>query len=146
MDELDSFVSEVLKQTPSLGRSMETIDQVIYEWQASGSPPEASGLNQDELVAFYGFLWGNEVVRVHGWHWANLTFHEFNNWTGRAVVSPDGALFILPFAHIRECLEGSDEVKITALLSAIGSNVVPALERGTYTNMAHNIQRVLPRL
>ncbi|WP_374500652.1 hypothetical protein [Pseudoxanthomonas sp.] len=146
LDELSSFAAAVLRQAPSLGDSMETIDEAIYEWQVSGNPPEAGGLGQSELIAFYGALWGNEIVRLHGWHWANLTFHEFNDWTGRAVVSPDGSLFVLPFAHIHECLRGDDEVKITALLGAIGSDVIPPLEAGSYTNLAHNIQRILPRL
>ena len=145
IDELTAFVTDVLKQTPALDGSMESIDETIHEWQASGKLPNAGILDKDELIALYGYLWGNEIVRLHGWHWADLIFHEFDDWVGRAVVSPDASLFILPVAHIHECLQGDDEVKITALLSAIGSDIVPSLEPCSYTNMAHNIQRIVPR-
>ena len=61
------------------------------------------------------------------------------------MVSPDASLFILPFAHIYECIKGGDEVKISASLNVIGSSVIPKLEPKTYTNLVDNVQRIVPR-
>ena len=121
------------------------VDKTVHEWQVSGTPPKASNLDQDDLIYAFGTAWGDAVIAQHGWHWADLTFHDHGDWTGRAVVSADGSLFILPYAHIHECLSQEDEVKIGMSLNVIGSDLIPALEPGTYTNLTHNIQRIIPR-
>jgi hypothetical protein len=61
------------------------------------------------------------------------------------VVAPDSALFILPYAHIHQCLAGEDEVKISASLAVIGSNVIPEFPPSSFENVMYGIQRIIPR-
>ncbi|TRX76417.1 hypothetical protein [Pseudomonas mangiferae] len=146
---LDAMAAQVLDaiapRLPGGVASLDAIDQAVHEWQHSGTPPTVESVDQDDLVYAFGITWGNAVVRTHGWQWVDLTFHEFDDWEGRAVVSPDRALMILPFAHIYECLEGSDEVKISFSLAVIGTDVIPTLDPNGYVNLVHNIQRIVPR-
>ncbi len=125
--------------------SLDAIDQAVDHWQRSGAAPTVDTLDEDDLIYAFGIAWGNAMVQAHGWHWVDLTFHAFDDWVGRAVVSPDRALMILPFAHIHECLSGDDEVKIGASLAVIGTDLIPPLEPRGYVNLVHNIQRIVPR-
>ena len=123
------------------------IDQAVYEWQKNGTPPKSAApdIDADDILYAFGIAWGDAVVKKHGWHWANLTFHELDNWEATAIVSPDASLMILLFAHIRACIDGEEEVKIGAALNVIGSDVIPPLEDKSYTNLTENIQRIIPR-
>lgn len=147
ISEITAFAESIYpwlpKSTPDAAR-IDVIDETVYAWQQSGEPP-LDDVEPDELVFALGVLWGNLLVEAHAWRWADLTFHEFNDWEGRAVVSPNGGLSILPFACIHECVAGKDEVKISASLVALGSNVIPEFPPATYENVMHGLQRIVPR-
>lgn len=139
----ESVYSLLPKENPNAA-PIEIIDETLYAWQQSGAMPIA-GLESNELVYALGTLWGNILIEKHNWRWATLTFHELNDWKGRSVVAPDGSLSILPFAYIHECLAGEDEVKISASLVALGSGVIPSFPPGSFENVMHGIQRIVPR-
>ncbi|MBB1163124.1 hypothetical protein [Aquariibacter albus] len=145
--DLTSFANGILEMLPKRdpdSEFLDVIDQTLYDWQQSGANP-VEGVEEDDLIYALGVLWGNHLVKEHAWRWADLTFHEFNDWTGRAVVSESGSLSILPFAYIRECLDGEDEVKISAVPVALRSNVIPEFPPGTFENVMHGLQRIVPR-
>jgi hypothetical protein len=155
INELMAFTEHALKliSLPQLAsksaneqsRLIESIDQAVFDWQESDEPPKSVDIDEDQIIYALGAAWGNAIVNKHQWHWADLTFHEFDDWLGRAVVSKDSSLMILPFAHIHECLGGSDEVKISMSLNVIGTDVIPIIEPKSYVNLIHNVQRIVPR-
>jgi hypothetical protein len=145
---LSSSSEEALKKInlPKAVSLIDSIDQAVFNWQVCGKPPKSTDLDKDDLIYALGTAWGNAIVDKHAWHWADLTFHEFDDWVGRAIVSEDGSLMILPYAHIHECLSGSDEVKIRMSLSVIVTDVIPNIQPNSYVNLIHNVQRIVPRL
>jgi hypothetical protein len=148
IDELTRMSSNVLShiELPVGDSLLDSIDKAVYSWQQSESPPKGGELDADDFIFAFGTAWGNTVVQQHGWQWVDLTFHEHDDWVGRAVVSPDRSLYILSYAHIHECLGGTDEVKISMSINVIGSELIPALEPHSYVNLIHNVQRIVPRL
>lgn len=145
---LTVFASKIRAQLSEQGLpahgTTEWADAFVYDWQQSGKPA-TDAIESDELIYALGIVWGSEVVDAFGWAWVDLTFHEFDDWVGRAVVSADRSLMILPFAHIHECIAGEDEVKIGASVTAIDSNIIPKFDRHSYTNVMHGLQRIIPR-
>ncbi|EHR1165429.1 hypothetical protein HYO33_22865 [Vibrio parahaemolyticus] len=127
---------------------IEWVDNYLYDWQMNGVPPcnfidEDS--NDEEIIAALAIVWAKQLSIDFEWQWSSLTFHDFDDWTGLAVVSPDRSLIVLPFAYIRECLKKHDEVKISASISALKNNVVPDLGAKSYINLMHSLHRILPR-
>jgi hypothetical protein len=142
--EVTTLSAEVLPTLtlPHADTLLEAIDL-----QQSGKPTQSTDpeIDDDDLIYAFGTTWGNAIIERHGWHWADLTFHAFDDWEGRAVVAPDSSLIILPYAHIYEAIAGDEEVKMSASFNAIGSNVIPTLPANEYVDLINNIQRIIPR-
>jgi hypothetical protein len=147
--EVTTLSAEVLPTLtlPHADTLLEAIDLAVYDWQQSGKPTQSTDpeIDDDDLIYAFGTTWGNAIIERHGWHWADLTFHAFDDWEGRAVVAPDSSLIILPYAHIYEAIAGDEEVKMSASFNAIGSNVIPTLPANEYVDLINNIQRIIPR-
>ena len=145
--ELTAFAESVYvllaKEKPNAD-PIDVIDEILYVWQQSGTIPVAE-LESNQLIYALGTLWGNILIKQYHWSWATLTFHEFNDWEGRAVVAADGSLCILPFAYIHICLAGDDEVKISASLVALGANIIPSFPPNSFEDVMNGLQRIVPR-
>lgn len=137
-------VYQLIPKSSSAAPMITVLDEALYEWQQSSKKP-LEEFAQEEIIFALGILWGNIVVEKHQWRWTDLTFHDFGDWSGRAVVSQNGSLLILPFAHIHECLSGRDEVKISASFAALSSSIIPDFPPASYENVTHGIQRIVPR-
>ncbi len=120
------------------------LDEYLYEWQQSGMPPK-DFVHKDDLIPVIGAVWANTVIMEFGWEWVKLTFHEYDNWTSIGIATKDRALMILPFAYIHECLSMDDEVKIEASMVVLASDMFSDIPEGSYTNLMHEFQRILPR-
>jgi hypothetical protein len=145
--ELSKFSEAVYALLPKASGNADraiVIDETLYHWQQTGDTP-LKDLEPNELIYALGTLWGNMLVEGYNWRWSSLTFHEFNDWKGRAVVSDDGSLSILPFAYIHECLAGKDEVKISASFTALASDIIPKFPAKSFENVMHGLQRIVPR-
>lgn len=139
----ESVYPELPKEKPN-ATPIDVIDATIYTWQQSETMP-IEEIESNDLVLALGMLWGNILVEKYNWHWAILTFHEFNNWQGQAIVAPDSSLFMLPFAYIHQCLVGEAEVKVSASLVALDSDVIPSFPPNSFQDLMQGLQRIVPR-
>ena len=48
----------------------------------------------DDLAAYGGVVWGDELCRLQGWQWCYLTLDS--GLEGAAVVTPDRSLAVMP--------------------------------------------------
>ena len=61
-----------------------------------------------------GFLWGEQVCRAYGWHWAKIVEDDQNERL--AVISPDRAFYVLPLNFIWLHFEEQERQETVALL------------------------------
>lgn len=81
-----------------------------------------------------GCLWGEQVCRAYGWHWAELTFKDSGEYQRTAVVSPDRAFFVLPINFIWKHLEKPEREETVALLfNVLSSEDIGGIERQANT-------------
>lgn len=89
--------------------------------------------------------WGNIIIKDFNWEWTQLTFKDYDDWSTLAVVNHDHSQRVLPFAYLHDCINNETEVKISALITALQSDVIPTQAPGSYTDIIEGIQRLLPR-
>lgn len=77
---------------------------------------QVKDLDEDDYALFIlsmGYLWGDQVCRRYGWHWASVGDGES---MGDAVVSADRAFFIYPLQFIKRFVDDIDRPTTTILL------------------------------
>lgn len=124
---------------PLAGRStaelVGAVEQAVSQWQ-QGRPPKAAEVKPEDLHIVLGTIWGEQLIAQFDWLWVNLTFHDFNDWSSLAVVSPDRALMILPYAYVCLCRDDQNvAVNMLAAFNAIGHQTLPAAAPGSYSNV-----------
>ena len=63
-----------------------------------------------------GCLWGEQVCRAYGWHWAELTFKDDGEYQRTAVVSSERAYYVLPMNFVWRHFEKPEREETIALL------------------------------
>ena len=78
-----------------------------------------------------GYLWGEQVCRAYGWHWAELTFRDKGEYQRTAVVSPDRAFCVLPMNFVWRHFEKPEREETVALLFNMleGGGTTPRAEK-----------------
>lgn len=81
------------------------------------------------FVLDLGHVWGAQVVRAYGWHWAGLLIGGEDG--GKNVVHPDGRVYVNPVALVYDIVVTPDSGNNTALLfNMLDPDVLAAQLRG----------------
>lgn len=119
------------------------IDECVFGIQKRQGPQIDEGEHPNYLL---GSLWGEQLVKKLGWHWANLIFHDYDDAKTIAVVSPDRSLAIYPFHFIEACLEGEASVTIElAYNMLVDGHNVPEIPAYKYENVMECVHHIVPR-
>ena len=121
------------------------IDAYVYAWQ-KGKLPKKSRLDADDAPYALGSLWGQQLVRKFGWHWATITFHEHGDSQAPGVISPNASMAVYPIHFVLGCLQDSD-VDATILLSynMLVAGDKPDVKPKEYSNLMELVHRIVPR-
>jgi len=131
-----------LSQTPA-AEVIKAVDTFIYDWQQGKRPAVPEG---DNLALTLGALWGEQLVRELGWHWAILTFPDDDASKATGVFPQDGALAIYPFTFVRKCLENNHPVTILLAYDMLkDASKIPPLPPGGYADGMEIVHYIVPR-
>lgn len=124
------------------------VDQRVHEIQKQGPGEDAEKTadTNEEAALTLASLWGEQLVRHLGWHWAKIAFHDHDDAEAIGVFSPDRSLAIYPFHFVFSCFE--DGVPVTILLAfdvLSDGQRVPDLPKRGYENVMDNVHHVIPR-
>lgn len=132
-----------LSTTATAEATIRTIDEFIFAWQKGQRPPLAA---DQDLSVTLGSLWGQQLVRELGWHWAAVTFDDTPDAHAVGVFSPDRSLAIYPFHFVFGCIDDACPVTIELAFNIlVDGRRVPALPKGSYENVMDNVHHSLPR-
>lgn len=132
-----------LEPSSSPDKLVDAVDTMTYQLQKGSGPALSADENPLYLL---GSLWGQQLVRGLGWHWAELTFHEQDDAKATGVFSPDGSLAIYPFYFIEECLESHRPITILlAYNMLVDGSDIPDLPARQYEDVMDNVHHIVPR-
>ncbi len=84
------------------------------------------------------------MVRQFGWHWADITQHDHNDFKVVAVVSEDRSLAIFPFHYCFGCLENNVTPAVLLAFNMLVAGKVPKLEARGYANLMDGVRHIVP--
>ncbi|HEX9047972.1 MAG TPA: hypothetical protein VF988_13190 [Verrucomicrobiae bacterium] len=138
----------ILKLEPSTEpkTAIEALDAFVYAWQQGARPP-AETLSADDAPLILGSLWGELLVASFGWEWAHVIFHDHDDSTAPAVLSPDRSLAVYPIHFLIGCLRDPGvDATIALAFNFMDAGKVPEVEPKEYMNLMDGVHRIVPRV
>ena len=131
---------DLSRQSPE--HVIEAINAFLLHRQDGERPTEEES---EDLSYTLGSLWGEQLVRVFGWDWAGVTFHDHDDSNAVGVLSPDRSLAIYPFHFVYGCLMNDAPVTILLAYNMLkdGSRI-PEIPPATYENVMDHVHHIAP--
>lgn len=122
------------------------VDQYVFDWQ-QGKLPKAKKIDAEDAPFALGTLWGQQLVRAFGWHWAMITFHEHSDSEAPGVIAPDRSLAVYPIHFVQGCLANRGvDVTIALAYNMLKAGKVKGLPPNKYQNLMEGVRRIVPRV
>ena len=119
------------------------IDSFLLRWQ-KGERPQIN--EEDDLCFTLGSLWGEQIAKEFGWHWAGVRFQDHDDMKAVAIVSPDCALTVFPFEFIHGCIVNNATVTILLAYNMLkDGSKIPSFPSGAYVNVMDYVHYIIPR-
>lgn len=115
------------------------VDRFVEKLQLGAATVPAD----EEPEVLLGCLWGEQLVREFGWHWAYVTVHDNQESKAVGVISKDCSLAIFPFDFIAGCLERNMPVTIMLSFNLLRRQS-PSLPARGFANIMNHVQRIVP--
>ncbi len=121
---------------------IEIINAFLLKWQKGERP---SIEDDDDLSFIIGSLWGEQLIKEFGWHWAGITFHDHNNTKAVGVISPDASFAVYPFHFVYGCMANNAPVTILLAYNLLkDESRVPPVPTGGYQNVMDYVHHIVP--
>ena len=122
------------------------VDAFVFNWQCGDHPP-ASVLDAEDAPFRMGAVWGEQFVRAFDWEWKMVTFHEHDDSTAPAVLSPDRSLAVYPIHFIMGCLQDPTvDTTILIAFNMLAASTIDSTTPGSYFNLMDGVHRIIPRI
>ena len=141
----DALIVLALRRTAGPRKVLAGVDAFACRWQAKDRPAKNVVKDGEEARLIMGSLWGEQLVKKFGWHWAQVTFHDHDDSIAFGVFSPDRSLAIYPLDFMLGCLRNK-YVDVTVLLSfnMLLAGKIPEMKAKSYTNVMEGVHRIVP--
>ncbi|MEN9359899.1 MAG: hypothetical protein RL095_1434 [Verrucomicrobiota bacterium] len=119
---------------------VEKINEAIVAICLGKPHPVAQDENADLLL---GSLWGAQLVRQFGWHWADVLIDD--EYPEVAVIAPDRSRVVFPLAFTQACLECHCISTVAlAFNMMLEDKRMDSPKAGAYDNIMMHIHHLIP--
>ncbi len=120
---------------------VEAVDKWVDDFQDTANE-DVDEAEIERLVVNLGTIWGEQVVKEFGWQW--VCFEGAGEIL--AVVSPERALYIIPYEYLLACMQ-DPELDCTVMLSfnLLKENPPENLRKNDYDHFMMSAFRMVPK-
>jgi hypothetical protein len=149
LEDLADYLQLGLKQLQLTGDEPPTdivmaVDECVYQHQKGQPHPFTS---RDDGRSALASVWGQQLVRALGWHWAGIVHPEFEEGDfAIALLSENRSLLIYPVDFIEVCWRTKRDVTIAlAFNMLVKGDEFSSEPPNSFCDVMAEVRRIIPR-